>query len=115
MTSLQSLPKDRSIRFTASNINGLPFDALFKVEWRIANTDQAAYDANPLRGDFYRSDSGFSRHTSGYRTSSSSRPCVVRRTRRLLAVCLRWVRCKPNRADDIGPDTVVGQRGNFLR
>lgn len=61
VASLQPLPKDRSIRFTASNINGLPFDASFKVEWRITNTDQAAYDANSLRGDFYRSDSGFSR------------------------------------------------------
>ncbi|TXH03692.1 MAG: nucleotidyltransferase [Rhodocyclaceae bacterium] len=61
VASLQPLPKDRSIRFTASNINGLPFNASFKVEWRITNTDQAAYDANSLRGDFYRSESSFSR------------------------------------------------------
>ncbi|CAM3701252.1 SMODS domain-containing nucleotidyltransferase [Roseateles saccharophilus] len=61
VTSLQPLPKGRSIRFTASNAVGLPFDSSFKVQWRVTNTDQAAYDANSLRGDFYASDSGFSR------------------------------------------------------
>ena len=61
VTTLQPLPKDRSIRFTASNAVGVPFDSSFKVQWRVTNTDQAAYDANTLRGDFYASDSGFSR------------------------------------------------------
>lgn len=59
--TLQPLPKGRSIRFTASNAVGVPFDSSFKVQWRVTNTDQAAYDANTLRGDFYASDSGFSR------------------------------------------------------
>lgn len=59
--SLQPLPKGRWIRFTASNADGSPFDSLFKVQWRVTNTDQAAYDANTLRGGFYASDSGFSR------------------------------------------------------
>lgn len=54
-------PQNQGRFITASNINGLPFDASFKVEWRITNTNQAAYDANSLRGDFYRSDSGFAR------------------------------------------------------
>jgi hypothetical protein len=61
VTTLEPLPKDHSIRFTASNAVGMPFDSSFKVKWRVTNTDQAAYDANSLRGDFYASDSGFSR------------------------------------------------------
>jgi hypothetical protein len=61
VTMLQPLPKGRSIRFTASHAVGVPFDSSFKVQWRVTNTDQAAYDANTLRGDFYASDSGFSR------------------------------------------------------
>lgn len=59
VTTLQPLPNGSSIRFTASNAVGLPFDASFKVQWRVTNTDKAAYDANALRGDFYASDSGF--------------------------------------------------------
>lgn len=61
VTTLQPLPKGRSIRFTAFNAVGVPFDSSFKVQWRVTNTDQAAYDANTLRGDFYASTSGFSR------------------------------------------------------
>lgn len=61
VTTLQPLKKGRSIRFTASNAVGVPFESSFKVQWRVTNTDQAAYDANSLRGDFYASDSGFSR------------------------------------------------------
>ncbi|QNT41745.1 nucleotidyltransferase [Pseudomonas asiatica] len=59
--TLQPLPKGNSIRFTASNSVGLPFTSSFKVQWRVTNTDLAAYNANTLRGDFYASDSGFSR------------------------------------------------------
>jgi len=61
VTSLQPLRKGRSIRFTASNAVGVPFNSSFKVLWRVTNTDQAAYEANTLRGDFYPSDLGFSR------------------------------------------------------
>lgn len=61
VTTLQPLPKGNSIRFTASNSVGLPFTSSLKVQWRVTNTDLAAYDANSLRGDFYASDSGFSR------------------------------------------------------
>ena len=61
VTSLQLLRRGRSIRFTASNAVGVPFDPSFKVLWRVTNTDQAAYDANTLRGDFYPSEIGFSR------------------------------------------------------
>lgn len=60
--SLEPLQKDHGIRFTASNSVGLPFDATFKVQWRVTNTDRDAYDANGLRGDFYASDRGFSRN-----------------------------------------------------
>lgn len=62
LKSLEPLHKGYGIRFTASNAVGFPFDATFKVQWRITNTDRAAYDANVLRGDFYPSDTGFSRH-----------------------------------------------------
>lgn len=61
VASLESLQKGRGIRFTASNSLGLPFGDNYKVEWRITNTDKAAYDANALRGEFYRSDTGTSR------------------------------------------------------
>jgi hypothetical protein len=61
VSSLDLLQRGRSIRFTANNSNGVPFDNNFKIEWRITNTDKAAYDANALRGNFYRSDTGFSR------------------------------------------------------
>lgn len=61
VTTLQPLPKGRSIRLTASNAVGVPFGPSFNVQWRVTNTDQAAYDANSLRGDFYACDSGFSR------------------------------------------------------
>jgi hypothetical protein len=61
VTSLQPLRKGCSIRVTGANAVGMPFDSSFKVLWRITNTDQAAYDANMLRGDFYACDFGFSR------------------------------------------------------
>ncbi|MBV6865021.1 MULTISPECIES: SMODS domain-containing nucleotidyltransferase [Xanthomonas] len=61
VASLQPLQRGRSIRFTASNAVGVPFDSSFKVVWRVTNTDQAAYEANSLRGNFYPSESGFSR------------------------------------------------------
>lgn len=61
VATLQPLSKGNSIRFTASNSIGVPFPSSFKVQWRVTNTDLAAYDANSLRGDFYPSDSGFSR------------------------------------------------------
>lgn len=60
--SLEPLQKGHGIRFTASNAVRLPFDATFKIQWRITNTDRAAYDANVLRGDFYPCDTGFSRN-----------------------------------------------------
>jgi hypothetical protein len=59
--SLEPLKKGQGIRFTASNNVGLPFGNNYKVEWRITNTDKAAYDADALRGEFYRSDVGTSR------------------------------------------------------
>lgn len=59
--SLEPIQAGYGIRFTATNNVGAPFPDNFKVEWRVTNTDQAAYDANALRGGFYASDSGFSR------------------------------------------------------
>jgi hypothetical protein len=56
--SLEPVPKGYAIRFTAKNSFGLPLTNEFKVEWRVTNTDKAAYEADSLRGDFYKSDSG---------------------------------------------------------
>jgi hypothetical protein len=62
VTSLEPVQKGRAIRFTATNSFGLPFSTSeFSVKWRVTNTDKAAYDANALRGDFYKSDSGVCR------------------------------------------------------
>jgi hypothetical protein len=61
ISSLEPVQKNRAIRFTATNNVGAPFPNQFKVEWRVTNTDKAAYDADALRGDFYKSDSGTSR------------------------------------------------------
>lgn len=61
VASLEPLQAGRAIRFTATNNVGAPFPNGYWVEWRVTNTDKAAYDANALRGDFYRSDSGFSK------------------------------------------------------
>ncbi|WP_420873934.1 nucleotide-binding domain-containing protein [Paraburkholderia azotifigens] len=59
--SLDPLQPGRAVRFTATNNVGAPFPSSYKVEWRVTNTDREAYNANSLRGDFYPSDSGFSR------------------------------------------------------
>lgn len=61
VTSLEPVQKGCAIRFTVRSIAGAPFSSEFKVEWRVTNTDKAAYDANALRGDFYRSNSDMSR------------------------------------------------------
>ncbi|MEN8506306.1 MULTISPECIES: SMODS domain-containing nucleotidyltransferase [Paraburkholderia] len=61
VASLEPLQPGRAVRFTATNNVGIPFPTNYKVEWRVTNTDKAAYNANSLRGDFYNSDAGFSR------------------------------------------------------
>jgi len=62
ITSLEPLQKGLAILFTAKNSLGTQFSTNeFNVEWRVTNTDKEAYEANALRGDFYRSDSGVSR------------------------------------------------------
>jgi hypothetical protein len=61
VTSLEPLQAGSSVRFTATNNVGAPFPNTYKIEWRVTNTDKAAYDARALRGDFYGSDSGFTR------------------------------------------------------
>lgn len=58
VNSLEPLTRGRGIRFTASNNVGLPFGSNYKVQWRITNTDKAAYEADALRGEFYNSDAG---------------------------------------------------------
>jgi hypothetical protein len=61
VVSLEPLQPGYWINFTALNNVGAPFPTEYTVKWRVTNTDQAAYDAHQLRGDFYPSDSGASR------------------------------------------------------
>lgn len=61
ISSLDPLQKGGCIQFTASNNVGLGFGNSYKVEWRITNTDRDAYDANQLRGEFYHSNTGYTR------------------------------------------------------
>lgn len=62
MQSLDPVPPGNWLLFTAVTSAGLPFSANeFRVEWRITNTDLAAYNAKSLRGDFYPSDSAGTR------------------------------------------------------
>ena len=57
VSSGEPLQKGYWIRFTASSSVGTPFTTNdYRLKWRITNTDQAAYDAQQLRGDFYDSD-----------------------------------------------------------
>lgn len=57
VSSLQPLEAGYWLKFVAGNNVGAPFPPDFRVKWRVTNTDQAAYDARQLRGDYYDSDS----------------------------------------------------------
>lgn len=60
--SLQPVPPGNWLQFTAVTSTGVPFPLQdFRVEWRISNTDEAAYNARALRGDFYPSDTASTR------------------------------------------------------
>ncbi|MCW5595257.1 MAG: hypothetical protein KIT42_05225 [Rhodocyclaceae bacterium] len=61
VSALEPLQRGDWLKFTAVNNVGVPFPSDYEVQWRVTNTDQAAYDAKQLRGDFYPSDSGSSR------------------------------------------------------
>jgi len=62
VVSLDPVPKGRWIEFTAVTSLGLPPSKdEFTVEWRVTNTDEAAYNARALRGGFYQSEGGQSR------------------------------------------------------
>jgi hypothetical protein len=54
ITNLDPLPPGCWINFHAFTGMGLPFNKdEFTVEWRVTNTDEAAFNANCLRGEFY--------------------------------------------------------------
>ncbi|MBD2746750.1 nucleotidyltransferase [Microvirga sp. BT688] len=60
--TLEPLPPNHWIYFTATTSTGVPLSTSeFRVEWRVTNTDLAAFNDRCLRGDFYPSDSGQSR------------------------------------------------------
>jgi Second Messenger Oligonucleotide or Dinucleotide Synthetase domain/Adenylyl/Guanylyl and SMODS C-terminal sensor domain len=59
---LDQLPPGYWLHFRTSTGTGLPFNTNdYRVEWRVTNTDEAAYNANCLRGHFYKSKSDNSR------------------------------------------------------
>lgn len=49
------LHADRWLHFRALSNTGLPFNSNdYTVQWRVTNTDEQAYRANALRGEFYK-------------------------------------------------------------
>jgi len=62
INSLDPLPKHHWLHFKAITNTGMPFDSdIYRVEWRVTNTDEAAWRDNALRGGFYRPESDNSR------------------------------------------------------
>lgn len=64
VSSLEPLRPGYWLKFTAGNNMGVPFSPGYNIKWRVTNTDEAAYAAEQLRGDFYDSNSGASRMES---------------------------------------------------
>jgi hypothetical protein len=59
---LDPLPPGRWLEFSAVSSQGLPPSTQdFLVQWRVTNTDEAAFSARALRGDFYSSEGGQTR------------------------------------------------------
>lgn len=57
VTSGEPLQPGYSLRFTASTTVGTAFSTNdYTLRWRVTNTDRVAFEANALRGDFYKSD-----------------------------------------------------------
>lgn len=55
VTSIDPMPPGHWLHFQAHTAVGAPFNPSdYRVEWRVTNTDEAAYNANCLRGEFYK-------------------------------------------------------------
>ena len=62
VNSLDPLPAGRWLHFKASTSTGGPFDpSIYRVEWRVTNTDEAAAREKALRGRFEKPESDNSR------------------------------------------------------
>ena len=62
MNSLDPLPKHHWVHFKPITNTGLPFDSnTYRIEWRVTNTDEAAWRDSCLRGGFYKPESDNSR------------------------------------------------------
>jgi hypothetical protein len=62
IADLEPLTRGRWLHFQACTNTGLPFTTSeYRVEWRVTNTDEAAYNDNDLRGEFYLSHSNNTR------------------------------------------------------
>jgi len=78
--SLDALRPGYGIDFSALQSNGLPLPADYDVQWRVTNTGRAARAERALRGDFYRSAAGNTRHESlKYRGLHMVEAFVIRR------------------------------------
>lgn len=57
VTGFDALPPNYWLHFQATTSTGVIFNPReFNVQWRVTNTDEAAYNARCLRGKFYDSD-----------------------------------------------------------
>lgn len=61
VASMSPNQRGYSIRFEASQQNGLPLGGDFQVQWRVTNTDKMAAANDDLRGEFYHSERNHSR------------------------------------------------------
>ena len=62
---LDPLPAARWLHFRATTSTGLPFDSdNYRVEWRVTNTDEAAWREDCLRGEFNKPENDNTRWES---------------------------------------------------
>jgi hypothetical protein len=86
LQSGEPIPAHRGIEFQAIQVNGLPLPTDYEVVWQVVNTDEAAANANSLRGGFENSDThGFRYEGTLYRGVHWVQAFAInRRTNRLV-------------------------------
>ncbi len=77
---------NRGIEFQTTQISGLPLPKDYEVFWQVVNTDEAAANANALRGGFEKSDThGFRYEGTLYRGVHWAQAFAVNRRTNFLA------------------------------
>lgn len=80
VASLQPLRAGYGLDFVALQSNGLPLPAEYVIRWRVTNTGKVARAHKALRGDFYSSAVGNTRHEDlSYRGLHMVEAFVIRR------------------------------------